>query len=162
MPSWTDVTRLAPELSTAVQERFDAHGVALLATIRRDGSPRISGLEPLFAGGELWMGMMPSSRKSLDLRRDPRFALHTTIVDKKAVDGDARIRGEAVAIEDPDSVSHYLRAFEAANGYGPGTGSIDLYRAEISEIMFLRPEDGDHLAIRWWTEHGGLRSRDRY
>jgi hypothetical protein len=58
-----------------LHERFEATGLGLLATLRADGSPRVSGLEPLFALGELWFGMMPESRKALDLLRDPRFAI---------------------------------------------------------------------------------------
>jgi hypothetical protein len=160
MASWIDVTHAAPELAVTVQQRFDAHGVALLATIRRDGSPRLGGLEPLFANGELWLGMMPDSRKGKDLRRDPRFALHSTIADKKAVDGDARISGRAVVVEDDEVKATFAAAFAAANGYSPGDGPFELVRADIGEIMFLKP-DGDHLTITWWNERDGLHTVER-
>jgi hypothetical protein len=160
MATWIDVTHAAPELAASVQERFDAHGVALLATLRRDGSPRIGGLEPLFAHGELWLGMMPGSRKADDVRRDPRFALHSTIADKKAVGGDARISGRAVVVDDDDVKAAFAAAFAAANGYSPGDGPFDLVRADIGEIMFLKPE-GDHLTITWWSERDGLHTVER-
>jgi hypothetical protein len=160
MPSWIDVTRAAPDLAPAVQQRFDAHGVALLATIRRDGSPRIAGLEPFFADGQLWFGMMPGSRKSVDLRHDARFALHSTIADKNVVDGDARISGRAVMVHDDETKAAFAASFEAANGYSPGAGPFDLFRADVGEIMFLKP-DGDHLAITWWTEEHGVRTVER-
>src|SRR4051812_42460346 len=67
MPTWTEVTTAAPELAAVVQDRFAAHGLALLATLRRDGAPRISGIEPLFALDEVWLGMMDHSRKAEDL-----------------------------------------------------------------------------------------------
>src|SRR4051812_49049254 len=82
MATWTDIEADAPELAATVRARFEAHGMGLLATLRRDGSPRISGIEPLFALGELWMGMMPGSRKAADVVRDPRFALHSATTDK--------------------------------------------------------------------------------
>jgi hypothetical protein len=160
MASWIDVTRNAPELGVAVQQRFDAHGVGLLATIRRDGSPRIAGLEPLFALDELWLGMMPGSRKSADVRRDSRFALHSTIADKNVVDGDARISGRAAWVEDDGVKAAFAEAFAAATGYPPGVGPFDLFRADVSEIMFLKPE-GDHLTIRWWNERDGLHTVER-
>ena len=67
----------------------------MLATLRRDGSPRISGIEVTFADGQLWLGMMPDSRKALDLQRDPRFALHSAPLDADLKDGDAKISGRA-------------------------------------------------------------------
>src|SRR4051794_36207099 len=86
MPTWTEVTSAAPELAAVVQGRFDAHGLALLATVRRDGAPRISGIEPLFALDEVWLGMMDHSRKAQDLLRDPRLALHSATVDKQVTE----------------------------------------------------------------------------
>ena len=73
MTSWDEVEAAAPELAGRARAAFDAHKHKLLATLRRDGSPRISGIEATFADGELWLGMMPGSRKALDLRRDPRL-----------------------------------------------------------------------------------------
>jgi len=84
MASWTEVAVSAPELAADVRGRFEAHGLALLATVRADGAPRISGIEPLFAGDHLWLGMMEGSRKGADLRREPRFALHSATIDKAA------------------------------------------------------------------------------
>ncbi len=125
-----------------------------------DGSPRISGLEPLFANGELWFGMMPDSRKFDDLQRDARFALHSTIPDKSATGGDARISGRAIVVDDEDVKAAFAAAFAAANGYFPGDGPFQLARADVGEIMFLKP-DGDHLTISWWTERDGLHTVER-
>ena len=75
MARWSEIATATPDLADAVRERFEATGFGLLATLRADGSPRVSGLEPLFALGELWFGLMPESRKALDLLRDPRFAI---------------------------------------------------------------------------------------
>lgn len=71
MASWREFAASAPELAAGVLRLFDAHKHKTMATIRKDGSPRISGIEATFEDGQLWLGMMPSSRKAQDLRRDP-------------------------------------------------------------------------------------------
>jgi hypothetical protein len=161
--SWGQVTSAAPELAASVQARFEAYGLALVATIRRDGSPRISGVEPLFAHDELWLGMMPGSRKADDLLRDPRFALHSATVDKQVTDGDAKVAGraEAVDADDRETFARFLDAFAAETGYPPPPGPFHLFRADVHELSMVRP-GGDHLQLDWWTGSGGLRHLDRY
>ena len=100
MASWEEVTAAAGGLADDVRARFEATGLGLLATLRKDGSPRISGIEPSFAVGEVWLGMMDGSLKALDLRRDPRLALHSATVDKEVKDGDARVTGRAEELFD--------------------------------------------------------------
>ena len=75
--SWQDVEREEPAFATRVRALFDAGRHKTLATLRADGSPRISGIETDFEGGELTFGSMPGARKGADLVRDPRFALHS-------------------------------------------------------------------------------------
>jgi Pyridoxamine 5'-phosphate oxidase len=161
MAIWTDVEAAAPELAATARQRFEAHGLALLATLRRDGSPRISGIEPLFALGELWLGMMPGSRKAADLQRDPRFALHNATVDKEVKDGDAKISGAAVVVDDEADFARFLKAFKAATGYAPGPpGSFVLFKADVREVSMVKPA-GDHLDIESWREGRGLRKVER-
>lgn len=74
--NWNDVERAAPDLAATALAHFTATTNAVLATLRRDGSPRVSGIDPAFHDGELWLGSMPESRKVADLDRDPRLALH--------------------------------------------------------------------------------------
>src|SRR5690242_9670667 len=76
MVAWADVERAEPEFAARVRRLFDAGRHKTIATLRADGSPRISGIECEFADGELTFGSMPGARKGADLRRDPRFALH--------------------------------------------------------------------------------------
>ncbi|MCU1457347.1 MAG: pyridoxamine 5-phosphate oxidase-related FMN-binding protein [Actinomycetia bacterium] len=161
MASWTDIERVAPELATAVRERFEATGLGLLGTLRADGSPRVSGLEPLFALGELWFGMMPDGRKSNDLLRDSRFAIHSATVDKQVNDGDAKISGRALLVEDDAVIARYRAEFAVSGGEPPPPGPMHLFRADVAEMSILRPA-GDHLDIRWWTETGGEHQLDRY
>lgn len=98
MATWAEVAAAKPEFAARARQRFDAHKHKTLATLRRDGAPRISGVETVFADGELSFGMMRDSVKALDLYRDPRMALHT---DPMAVGGDVTITGHAVEVPDP-------------------------------------------------------------
>jgi hypothetical protein len=161
MSSWSDVAASAPELASAVRARFEAHGLGLMASLRRDGAPRISGIEFLFAGTGLWLGMMTDSLKAKDLLRDPRIALHNATVDKDVVGGDAKIAGSAIAVTDDQTFAEYRAAFEEHAGYPPPPGDFHLFRIDVTEISMMRPA-GDHLVIEWWTEAGGVRSVDRY
>ncbi|MBV9412380.1 MAG: pyridoxamine 5'-phosphate oxidase family protein, partial [Acidimicrobiia bacterium] len=150
MASWAEVETAAPELAERVKERFQSTGLALLATLRKDGSPRISGIEPLFALDELWLGMMTDSRKALDLRRDPRLALHNATEDKQVTNGDARISGRAIELTDEESLDRFSRAFQSETGYAPPPPYL-LFRVDVTELMFLKP-GGDHLVIESWRE----------
>ena len=69
MAAWREVAAAAPELAEAVRAYLDAHVHKTLATLRKDGSPRISGIEASFADGELWFGGLWRSQKALDLQR---------------------------------------------------------------------------------------------
>ncbi|HEY7135231.1 MAG TPA: pyridoxamine 5'-phosphate oxidase family protein [Acidimicrobiia bacterium] len=160
MASWSDVVRAAPELARLVHARFQATGLGLLATVRRDGAPRISGIEPLFASGELWLGSMPEARKGADLRRDPRFALHSATTDKDVTDGDAKVSGRAVLIDDLATTERFVDAFRTETGRAPDPGTFDLFRAEVTAVSMLRPA-GDHLDIDWWDEATGVHHVDR-
>src|SRR5687768_14293465 len=102
MPSWNVVEDEAPELAALARRFLDAHKHKTLATLRRDGSPRISGTEVEFADGEMWMGSMWRAVKALDLRRDPRFAIHSGSADPPEWEGDAKVAGVVEEVEDPE------------------------------------------------------------
>src|SRR5947199_4940549 len=104
MTTWQDVERAEPEFAQRVRALFDAHRHKTIATLRADGSPRISGIEAAFEDGELVFGSMPGARKGADLRRDPRFALHSATVDpvegsEAQWPGEAKVSGRAIAAE---------------------------------------------------------------
>ncbi len=131
-----------------------------LATIRADGSPRISGIEAKFIDDDLWFGSMPRSRKNGDLARDPRFALHSGSVDPPDWEGDAKVAGVAEEIEDPVR----KREIFDAMGADPEQIGLDskLYRADLREVAVTAlTESKDELAIDFWSEAGGLRSLTR-
>ena len=114
--SWAVLEAQAPELAAAVRERFAVRKHCTLATLRADGSPRISGTEVELGGGELHIGSMANARKALDLRRDPRLAIHSPTVDppegrETAWEGEAKLAGVAVEVPpaDPADTSHRFR-----------------------------------------------------
>jgi Pyridoxamine 5'-phosphate oxidase len=160
MATWNELTGAAPELADRVQRRFEATGLAILATLRRDGSPRLTGIEVTFRDGELWLGMMDGSRKALDLQRDPRLALHAATADKDVKDGDAKLSGRGVEITDEGEKARFLQTLEEETGMSPPT-PYHLFRVDVTEVSFLRPA-GDHLVIESWSEAAGYRSVDRY
>ncbi len=155
MASWSELEADEPELAAAVRERFEAYGLGLLATLRQDGSPRISGVEPLFALDELWLGLMPGSRKALDLVRDPRFALHCATIDKDLGAGDAKLSGQALMVDDEPTIAEFRVAFEARTGYPPPPGPFPLFRADILDLSIVQSA-GDRLDIQWWREGEGV------
>ncbi|MDO8210349.1 pyridoxamine 5'-phosphate oxidase family protein [Conexibacter sp. CPCC 206217] len=155
MPSWSDFTAAAPALAAQVQERLDAHVHKTLATLRRDGAPRISGTETRIAHGELWIGSMWQARKALDLLRDPRYALHSGSDDPPAWSGDAKLAGIAEELTDPALV-------EEMNGEAAAGGPSHLFRLDIREasVVSLR-EDGRAIVITSWKQGGSVRTLER-
>src|SRR5690348_14582075 len=107
MVSFAELEREQPEFAARVQAAFDAHGHKILATLRRDGSPRVSGIEARFRDGELWLAGMPRSVKFVDLRRDPRMALHSGSDEPDAFRADAKVSGRAVEVTDPAELAAF-------------------------------------------------------
>jgi hypothetical protein len=157
MTTWTTVLDAAPDLGAAVQHRFEAHLHHVLATVRRDGSPRVSGTEVTFRQGHLWLGSMGGSRKALDLQRDPRLALHSAPIDVTMAEGDAKVGGRAVEVTDPGEVAAWL---EEGGGQAP-PGPMHLFRVQAEEVVLTSVVDG-HLVVDSWTATGGLRRVDPY
>ena len=160
MTSWTAFETEAADLAKRVQLRFEATGLAFLASLRKDGSPRISAVEPLIAAGDLWIGMMEGSLKAADLVRDGRFALHAASIDKNVAEGDAKVAGVAVPVSPADR-ARYVDAVKARSGWTP-EGDFPLFRTELTEVSFLKPAAaGDHLVIEIWTPGRGVRRVER-
>ena len=150
MATWTEVEAAAPELAADARRLLEAHTHLTIATLRKDGSPRISGIECRFIEGDLWFGSMPGAVKARDLQRDPRFALHSGTGDADDWQGDAKVAGRAEEITDPER----MRAIFEAMGH-PQSGPSHLFRAELSEVSTVRlGEPADHLVIDSWREGG--------
>jgi hypothetical protein len=151
MPSWSDFEAAAPGLATRVRARLDAHTHKTLATVRSDGSPRISGTECRIAEGELWIGSMWGARKARDLQRDPRFALHSGSADPPEWEGDAKLAGIAEEITDPELVRRH-------NGAAAEQGPSHLFRLDVREVSTVGLNDArDGIVIEVWTPESGVR-----
>jgi hypothetical protein len=154
---WRDLADDAPDFAERLRGFLDAHEHKTLATLRRDGSPRISGTTAGFHDGDLWLGSMWQSRKALDLQRDPRLALHSASADPAEWKGDAKLSGRAEEITDADRRREVLRALG-----GGGAGPSHLFRIEIAEASTVRLGDpADHLVIDMWREGEGVRTMRR-
>jgi len=149
MASWREVSDEAPEFAARVRRLFDARKHKTMATLRRDGSPRISGTELEFGDDEIHLGMMSGSMKALDVRRDSRIALHSPTVDPPDDDpsawpGEAKIAGRAIP----------------ASGDNPADGVR--FRVEIDEVVLTHVgTPADHLVIESWHPGRGLERRIR-
>jgi hypothetical protein len=154
VPSWGEVEAEAPDLAALASGFFDRHVHKLLATLRRDGSPRISGIETTFAGGELWLGMMWRSVKALDLLRDPRFALHSGSDDPPGWPGDAKVAGRAEEVTDPERAA-------VVTGNAPSSRA-HVFRCDVTELVVVRlNESRDRLFIESWHSGRGVERHER-
>lgn len=152
MASWESFEVEEPDLARVVQGLFDARRHKTIATLRADGSPRISGIECSFGDGRLTFGSMADSRKLADLHRDPRFALHSATVDPIEGDegswpGEAKIAGRAI----PDGAIR-------DEGAPPG----EMFVADVTEVVFVHLDgEAKKLIVEWWTPDGGRRKAER-
>ncbi len=144
MASWGEITASEPDFARRVQERFDADKHKVMATLRKDGSPRISGIEAEFQDGQVTLGMMQGSRKAQDLQRDPRLALHSGTRDPSGQAGeviDAKLAGVAREVRGGD---HHV------------------FHVDVKEAVIVSIGDpADHLVIETWREGHGLRRTKR-
>ncbi len=138
-----------------MRARLDAHTHKTLATLRLDGSPRVSGSETNLVDGELWIGSMWQTLKARDLKRDPRFALHSGSEDPPEWPGDAKLAGIAEEITDPERV-------QAIHGEAAAAGPTHLFRLDLREVSTVGlDEERKALVIDVWTPEGGVRTMKR-
>jgi hypothetical protein len=148
MPSWSDVEAQAPELAHHAAALFSGYRHHTMATLRADGSPRISGTEVWFEEGDLWLGMMAGALRARDLARDPRVALHSHSIDPPAEDpaswaGEAKVAGRAVPA-------------------GLGEEGSHRFRIDVAEVVLTRVgPSADHLLIVSWHPDRGVTRLER-
>lgn len=152
MAAWREIEDDAPAFAARVRQRFEAGTNKTIATIRRDGSPRISATELGFADGEVTFGMMGGSVKLQDVRRDPRVAVHSPTIEPPKEDagdwpGDAKMAGTAVEIPASADSPHQDAGF---------------FKLDIAEVVLTYVgTPPDHLVIESWHPGRGWRSRTR-
>jgi hypothetical protein len=153
--NWATFSAAEPDLAAIVEERFGAFTHHVLATLRKDGSPRTTGLEVRFLDGELWLGMMPDSLKALDLRRDPRFALQANPgAGTEMGGGDVRVAGRAVEVTDAGAKGAYSKEVEPPEPF-------HLFRTELTEVVRTYVEDEKYLVVQVWKPGGPVRTLKR-
>jgi hypothetical protein len=153
--SWSRVEREQPEFADRVRHLFDAGRHKTIATLRVDGSPRISGIECEFDGGELTFGSMIGARKLADLLRDPRFALHGPTF-PPAKGSEAEWRGEAKIAGTAEPVGGARSDPSADEPDGV------MFRADIREVVITRLDaTGTCLVVESWMPDRGLRRTER-
>lgn len=144
-------------LAAAIRARFAAGPTAkhhVLATLRADGSPRVSGTEVGFAHGELFLGSMPGARKAHDLRRDPRCAVHAHPGDSSMDGGDAKVSGRALEAVDPAVLDRFRSAEQPPGPY-------QLFLLDLAEAV-LTTIDGDELVVSVWRPGQPVRTVRRH
>jgi len=151
--SWAQFEQEAPELAATVRERFAVRKHCTMATLRRDGSPRISGTEMELADGQVRIGSMPGARKAVDLLRDPRVALHSPTVDppegqQSSWAGEAKLAG--VAAEERPAEAQPAEQEAAEQPPGGHT-----FRVDLTEVVHTRV-DGDSLVVTSWHPGRGV------
>lgn len=156
MARWSDVEREAPDLAARARALFEAHTHKTMATLRKDGSPRISGIELEFRDGDVWFGSMWKAVKALDLQRDPRYAIHSGSDDPDDWKGDAKIAGRAEEVTKTEAV-----AVEQEGAEAPPEPSHS-FRLDVTELSVVAlDEPRKHLVIESWHEGRGVTKQQR-
>jgi hypothetical protein len=153
--TWDQFADEAPELAAAVRARFEATKHHVLATLRHDGRPRVSGTEVVFRAPDLYVGSMIDAVKARDLQRDGRFALHANPGDGSMEGGDAKVDGIAVEVVDPDE----LRAF-IGDVLPPEPSHLFRLGLQSAVLTSLHP-NGELLVIETWRPGRGVRRVER-
>jgi hypothetical protein len=152
---WDEFAAAAPELAALGEERLRGRELCLVGTLRKNGWPRISPVEPDFVDGELMLGMMPRSPKALDLLRDPRLVVHSVVSKRSGEEGDFKLYGRALDVREPERRAAYRATIKARIGWEPTEPNYHLFAVDIESagfVTFAEPRYG--LA---WEAGGELR-----
>ncbi|MEU9074313.1 pyridoxamine 5'-phosphate oxidase family protein [Kitasatospora sp. NPDC004745] len=144
MATWQDFEQEAPDLAPLVRARFEAEKHHVLATLRKDGSPRVSGTEVDFVGADLMLGSMYGSAKARDLQRDGRFALHAHPGGERMEGGDSKVSGRAVEITDETELAAY-----AADLPEPPPTPFHAFRLELEQVVHTAVGEGHLWVLNW-------------
>jgi len=158
MVAWQEFAEEAPRIAEIFVRRHAATGnLCLLATLRSDGSPRISPMEPRIVDGRLVLVGMPDTTKFRDLGRDPRFCLHTATVDTNVSDGDVKLWGNAVNVQDIGLHERFANELFEESGFDLRGQKFDpFYVADLTAGSSLELEN-NQLVITIWKPGKGER-----
>jgi hypothetical protein len=158
MVTWNEFADQAPRIADVFVRRHAATGnLCLLGTLRSDGYPRISPMEPRIVEDQLVLVGMPDTTKFRDLGRDPRFCLHTATVDPYVSAGDAKLWGDARNLQDGDLHHRFANDLFDETGMDLRGRVFDpFYVADLTGASSLAVDDGQ-LAITIWRPGEGER-----
>jgi Pyridoxamine 5'-phosphate oxidase len=154
---WAELRTAAPEIARLGEERLGRMRVALLGTLRKDGSPRISPVEPFLTHTRLVFGAMFWSAKRQDLARDPRCVLHSAVSGPDSGEGELKLYGRAVEVADP------VREEPAGAwwaGRPPREATVFCLDIDVAVFISWDLEHGE-LTIRRWSPQSGYREETR-
>jgi hypothetical protein len=156
---WSEIEQAQPRLAGLARQRLLGPGVLLVGTIRRDGTPRVSPVEPFLLEGELWLSMMWQSAKAKDLIRDPRIVVHSVIASRDGAEGEVKVRGTARAEHDLAVQRRYARAVAGSLGWDPRPGRFHLFAVDIDHIAVISydTDSGDQHVAMWPPGHEFVR-----
>ncbi len=154
---WSEFAASAPQLAALGNEGFAEQNLCLVGTLRADGWPRISPNEIYFVDGELMLGMMPRSKKALDLQRDPRLTVMNPQCDREAKRGDFKLYGRAVEVTNAGMRKRFADVQEAAINWRP-TDPFPLYTVDIENAGYISFGERRRL-LRWSRDRGVVRLR---
>jgi hypothetical protein len=148
---WKHLEQRQPRLAATARCRLLDPGVVLVGTIRRDGTPRISPVEPFILDGDLLLSMLWQSHKAADLVRDPRILVHSVVTGREGDEGEVKVRGTARQEHSPDVVDRYAAAVHTSLGWRPEPGRFHLFAVEVSDVSFVRYDgsNGDQYVACW-------------
>jgi hypothetical protein len=148
---WSDFEDGQPRLARLAYERMVDPGVVLVGTTCRDGTARISPVEPLVMDGDFWLSMLWQSAKACDLLRDPRVLVHSIVVSRDGAAGEVKIRGTARAEHNPEVHRRYANRVADTLGWNPQPGRFHLFAIDIGHITFIRYEEatGNQHVATW-------------
>ena len=149
---WSEIEQTQPRLAAVLRERLIEPGVVLAVTIRGDGTPRLSPVEPYLLDGDLWLSMLWGSTKARDLGRDPRILVHSIVTNRDGAAGEVKLRGTARAEDSPAGQRRYADAVAADLGWRPEAGRFHLFTVDIDDVSYIRYDpggSGDQFVTRW-------------
>jgi hypothetical protein len=148
---WQDLCDRQPRLAELARQRLIEPGVLLVATVRKDGTPRLSPVEPWLMDGELWLSMMWGSLKAADLARDQRVLVHSIVTGRDGGEGEIKVRGAAVTVDDRETQQRYADQVSAALGWSPEPGRFHLFRVAIDDVTVISYDEAtaDQHVVLW-------------
>jgi hypothetical protein len=144
-----------PIIAQLALERFSRDQLVMVGTLRKDGWPRISPCEVDLAAGELFLGMMWQSTKALDLLRDPRLVVHSVTCDREGRDGDIKLYGRVLDIQDPVLRRTFQEAIRARIDWAPEEPEFHLFALDLERASYIKFGGGQQIMT--WDPNRGFR-----